>query len=125
MKSQASTEFMLLVGGMLFIFAIVMGAVAYNTTVVNRNKFLLVADSVVSKIQKEVNLAARVVDGYVREFTLPEKLLTKNYSISIEGKYVIIHADNQDFWKEIPNVTGTITKGINIINKTNGTIYIN
>jgi hypothetical protein len=124
-KSQASLEFLLLAGILFFVFVIMIGIVSYNLSSANKKKINLIGEDVVIKVQKEINLAARVVDGYFREFYLPQKLGSKEYEIAIERNEVIITADYGNYWRKIPNVTGNVQKGTNTIRKQNGIIYIN
>ncbi|MFH1641416.1 MAG: hypothetical protein ABIC04_00795 [Nanoarchaeota archaeon] len=125
LKAQSAMEFILLAGLLLFIFLIVLSSVSYNTAKINKKKDALVGEDIVTKVQKELNLAARVLDGYSREFYLPQLLSASNYTISLNQNKVIIKTDNHDHFRIIPNITGKITKGINKINKTNGIIYLN
>lgn len=124
-KAQAAMEFMILVGVLLFIFVIMLGVVSSKTTYIAKKRETMTGEDIVTKVQKEINLAARVLDGYSREFTLPEKIGNKDYNISMAGNEVILSLEGQDFWRVIPSVVGNITKGNNKINKTNGVIYLN
>lgn len=124
-KCQGAMEFMLLAGFLLFMFLIILSIVSDNTSYLNKKRDILLGEDLVIKIQKELNLAARVKDGYHREFELPQKLGKKDYNIAIIGNEVIASTDKQDFWRVIPNVTGAINKGTNRINKTNGIVYLN
>ena len=124
-KAQAAMEFMMLVGVLLFMFTIMLGIVASKTTDIHKKREFLLGDDVVVKIQKEVNLAARAIDGYSREFSIPSRLSNKDYNVTLAGNEVIVSTEMEDFWRIIPPVVGNITKGINRINKTNGIIYIN
>ena len=124
-KGQGAMEFIILAGMLLLMFIIISGITLDRTIHINRKRDIILGEDLVTKVQKEINLAARVLDGYSRNFTLPQKLGTKNYTILIAGQEAIVRTDKGDFWRVIPNVTGDINKGVNRINKTNGTIYIN
>ncbi len=125
LKSQGASEFLILASFLLFMFIIIFGVISSNTSDLSRKRDILMGEDLVTKVQKEANLAAKVVDGYHREFYLPDKVGKKNYTIKIEENEVIVSTDRTDFWRIIPNITGNISKGINRINKTNGTIYLN
>ncbi|MBW2981019.1 hypothetical protein KY360_06405 [Candidatus Woesearchaeota archaeon] len=125
MKAQSAMEFMILVGILLFIFSMMLGVISSKTTYIAGKRESITGEDIATKIQKEINLAARVLDGYYREFTLPAKIGNKDYDISITGNEVILSLEGQDFWRVIPSVVGNITKGDNKINKTNGIIYLN
>jgi hypothetical protein len=124
-KSQAALEFLILVGIVLFVFTIMIGVVSSRTTDIYKKRGAIIADDIVTKAQKELNLASRVLDGYSRDFSITQKIGKDNYSISITGNEVVLSTEKEDFWRIIPNVVGNITKGSNTIRKTNGVIYIN
>ena len=125
LKSQSASEFMILAGFLLILFLIILSVVSYNSSSITKKKEILLGEDIVTKAQKEINLAARVLDGYQREFRLPNKLGSRDYNISIQENEIIVSTTTQDFWRVIPSVQGNLTKGINKINKTNGTIYVN
>ena len=125
LKCQGAMEFLILAGFLLFMFIMIFGVISSNTSDISRKRDILRGEDLVTKVQKEVNLAAKVVDGYYREFQLPQKIGSKNYTIRIVENEVIASTDKNDFWRVIPNMTGNITKGTNRINKTNGKIYLN
>jgi hypothetical protein len=125
LNAQAALEFILLSSILFFIFIVMFGIVSYNMSYANKKKTNMIGEDVVIKVQKEVNLAARVLDGYSREFYLPLKLGSKDYTISIQGNEVVASVDNDDYWRKIPNVTGIIRIGYNTIRKENGIIYLN
>lgn len=124
-KGQSAIEFMALAAVVLFIFIVMLSVISTDLSYINKKKEIIIGEDIVTKVQREVNLAARVVDGYSREFKLPEKLDHKDYNIFIVGNEVILRTEKQDFWRVIPPVTGNITNGKNTINKTNGIIYLN
>lgn len=118
-------EFIFLVGFLLFMFVIISGIIVAYTSDTFKKRDIIIGEDLVTKIQKEINLAARVLDGYSRKFMLPQKLGNRDYSILIVGNEVIVHTEKNDFWRVIPPSIGNLSKGDNIIRKTNGTIYIN
>ena len=124
-KSQSAMEFLILAAFLLFIFVVILGIVSYNSSFINKKKEIIVGEDIVIKVQKEVNLAAKSLDGYSREFYLPRKLGKGDYEIYVIGDEVIVERKNQNFWKEIPTVIGNVTKGTNVIRKVNETIYLN
>lgn len=118
-------EFMILAGFLLFMLITILAIVSNKTIDLHKKREIILGEDLVTKVQKEINLAARVLDGYSRNFTLPQKLGNKDYNIRIEGNEVIVNTSKQDFWRVIPNVTGNLKIGVNTINKTNDTIYLN
>ena len=122
-------EFMLLSAFLLFIFIFALGLITANSSYTSQKKIDLTAEDIVTKVQKEINLAARVLDGYYREFYIPQKLVNKDYEIYIRRSAtrseVVLHVDNKDFWSVVPSVEGELNKGSNKVNKTNDIIYLN
>jgi hypothetical protein len=125
LRAQGSMEFMVLSGVLLFALIVVLAIVADNTYYMNTKKEGVIAEDIIIKAQKEINLAARMVDGYSRSFALPQKIGNKAYSISVNSEDLSLNTSNHYFWRTIPKVVGQIQIGINTLNKTNGTIYLN
>jgi len=124
-KCQGAIEFLILAGFLLFMFLMIFGVISSNTSDLSRKRDIVMGEDLVTKVQKEANLAAKAEDGYYREFSLPDKVGNKNYTIRLEENEVIVSTARTDFWRIIPNITGNVTKGINRLNKTNGKVYIN
>ena len=124
-RAQAAIEFMMLAAVLLFVFIMIFAIISYNVSSINKKKENIVGEDIVTKVQKEINLAARVLDGYSREFYIPLKFGKGNYEINISGNEVILYKGQNTFWRRIPEVVGNITAGTNIIRKENGTIYLN
>ena len=124
-KCQVVTEFLIFVG-IGFIVAIIIISILSNETkeFYNNKEDILVKDLAL-KVQSEINLAATVEDGYLREFEIPEKLDSINYTIFIKNETLIVQSKNSIYFARIPNITGTIVKGVNKINNFENVIYIN
>lgn len=125
LKGQAAMEFLLLMSFLLFIFIIMLGIIASNISYINKKKINLIGEDIVTKVQKEINLASRVLDGYSRDFYIPQRLGNKNYNISVIDNEVIIVVGIENYWRKVPEVVGDIQKGTNTIRKENGIIYLN
>ncbi|MCH8003182.1 MAG: hypothetical protein IH934_00995 [Nanoarchaeota archaeon] len=125
-KSQVSIEFFTLIG-LAFLMVIIIVAASANEVKEFRDQkeFFLIKDLAL-KLQKEVSIAASVEDGYVRSFTLPDKLDNiVDYSIRIRNNSITVDSLKTAYFVAIVNVTGYFTKGNNKIEKINGQIYIN
>ena len=74
----------------------------------------------------EIDTARLVNNGYVRNFTMPQAVNGKDYSISlVDNRELIIVYLEYEYVKFLPsNITGNISKGNNIISKENGVILI-
>ena len=127
-KSQTSIEFFTLIG-LAFLMLIIIVAASANEVKEFRDQkeFFLIKD-LAFKLQKEVSIAASVEDGYVRSFTLPDKLDNiVDYSITIVNNTLTINSSKAVFSVAIANVTGEFTKGDNnkIEKDDNGRIWVN
>lgn len=126
-KAQSAIEFIIIVGFVLFFFIMFIGFMqsqALDKTYEKRN---LILKNTLQSVQEEINLASTSVDGYYREFTLPQTILNLEYEINIIENIVYANTTNQKHAMALPikNVTGTINPGTNIIEKENGTVYLN
>ncbi len=124
-KAQISAEFYVLLG-LAFLIAIAFEIASLDQL----NDFRIQKESeavkdLALKLQKEILVATNVEDGYVRIFEIPEKLDNTDYFLTKQNSTIIVQSKNGFYLVLIPNVIGNVTKGSNIINKTNGIIYIN
>ena len=124
-KGQGAIEFIILVGVLLITFALVIGALAVSTNRINSEKEIVIGEDLVNKVQQEVQLAHQVNPGYYRIFNLPERLGGKDYTISISNNVVTVRIDENDYWRYLQPVQGTIQKGANIIERRDDGVYIN
>lgn len=125
LKAQSSMEFLMLIGILLLVFIMFYVVMFERVQELNDKKAIILGEDIATKVQKEILLAAKVSEGYQREFTLPQKIEGMNYSILIRGREVTVKTPKTEVVKIIPVVIGNITKEINTINKTNGIIYLN
>ena len=124
-KAQLSAEFLLLLG---LVFFIVIGVIALSFN--NLKDFQLkkedeVVKDVALKLQKELLIAASVEDGYIRYFTMTDKIENIDYSLITQNSSIGVLSKNSIYIVRIPSSIGNVTKGVNKINKTRGVIYIN
>ena len=124
-QAQTSIEFVFLVG-LAFVIVVIFSIASRDkvSELSDEKEFILVKD-LAFKVQNEINLAGRVEDGYRREFDIPQKLETIEYSISIDGNILVVETDSHDHILVVPKVNGSIQKGTNIITKKAGVINLN
>ena len=125
--SQSSIEFFTLVGlGLVVAIFFVAFSINEIEEFGDKKEFFLIKDLAL-KLQKEVGVAANVEDGYIRTFTLPEKLDNiVDYFIIIKNNTITINSSKTVYTVAIPNTAGkNFTKGTNTVEKINGTIYVN
>jgi len=125
--SQTSIEFFFFTG-IAFLILILFLVISVNEIKDFRDQkeFFLLKDLAL-KLQKEVSIAASVEDGYVRSFSLPDKLENIfDYFIIIKNNTITINSSKTVYIVSIPNTLGkNFTKGTNIVEKINGQIYVN
>ena len=75
-------------------------------------------------IQRELILAAEVNPGYERQMMIPDKVGLIDYAINNTESLLIINYDNSDYTFPIPNISGTVTKGLRTIKNVGGQVQI-
>ncbi len=124
-NGQGIIEFMILFGVVLFFFVGFMLIIQNNISDKNIDKERQLAQGIALSVKSEISIAAESSDGYLRTFTIPNKLIGKEYNIQLTDDRVYLSADRIGISYKINNVTGYIQKGENAIRKKNGTIYLN
>ena len=126
-KSQSAIEFVILCGVIVFFLTIFLLAIGEAKGEKVKEEKRIHVQNLAYEIENEIELAAVSSEGYTRQFKIPEDIagmvyeatITENvvYIKTIDGKYAIA--------LPIPNVTGQINIGENIIKKENNLILIN
>lgn len=126
-KAQSSIELIILVGFLLFIFIVFVGQIQKNIGDKAIEKKNILIRDIVLNVQKEIILATESSNGYYREFKIPEKLINEDYEIAIFNNFVYANTTNLKYAiaVDIPNAIGTVNKGINVIRKESGVVYVN
>lgn len=123
-KSQISAEFLILAGFSLFI------AVAFAIASLDQlSDFRLQKENeaikdVALKLQRELLMASTVEDGYIRTFSIPDKINEINYTLTTLNSTITVKSKNSLYTVAIPKIVGRLGKGSNTINKTGGVIYV-
>ena len=124
-KAQAALEF-ILVFAIMTLFATLFFIMIFADTSQGRLKNdQETVDDMANFLQQELITAEKVEDGYIRNFTLPEKIGGKDYSI-YDGEYMlIVNMGKVSSVKGIPKVRGNFTiNAMNTIVKNSTTPYI-
>jgi len=124
-RSQGAVEFLVIFGAILFFFVLFFGIIQGNIADKNKEKERLIAQNVALDLKDEINIAAEASDGYSRNFSLPSNILGKSYDINITLGSVYLSMENYGVSYRASKVTGILIKGVNIIKKQNGQIFIN
>ncbi|MFH1591717.1 MAG: hypothetical protein ABIC95_07390 [archaeon] len=123
-EGQIATEYIIVVGVAFLLLVIFVASFQENFQgLVVRQEQALVKD-LAYMVQKEVLMASKVETAYTREFDIPETLLGHPYTIENSRKKVIVRSDNFDFALTIPEVKGSLGKGINLIRSMNGLVCL-
>jgi|SRR3989344_1656741 len=124
-SAQISAEFFILLGlGLIIAIAFEIASLSQLKEFRMEKEGAAVRDLAL-KLQKEILIAASVEDGYVRLFEIPKETDTYNYSIATANNTIIVQSKNGFYLVAIPYIVGNLSKGVNIINKTGGIIYVN
>ena len=132
-KSQAAFEFIVLAGVMMAIFVMFFAIASEKVVEFTEARRDKVAQDIMDVITAELELAKESLDGYTRNFTMPQTIEGNDYEITInsfgEGKNMLSlkYADkiyNQEIFVELEGTVNTVYKGINQIKKMNGKITV-
>src|SRR3989344_1189881 len=124
-KSQSAVEFVIIFGAIMFFFVLFMSAIQNNVNQKNVEKINILAEHIALSVQNEIALATGASNGYYREFEVPNNILGKQYEIQLVGKSVFISGDDLGLSYSVFEVTGDVQKGLNVIRKENGVVYLN
>ncbi len=125
-KAQAATEFLILVGLILFVTIMFVAGLGSYADKIATAKEESVFDDYGGYLQNEFITASQVKDGYSRELILPDSIRGHEYSISNTNQSIkiISKRSEMEFFYDIPYAQGTLEKGKNRIIKENGSILI-
>lgn len=126
MKSQVSTEFLILVSVLIFLVGATILVSGNFQTSVFEEKVYFSAREICRKLSSEINTAVKIGNGYKREFFMEEKLFGDlDYSIDVKDYSIKIEWDNKYFSCStlVESVNGKIKKGKNVLENKNGEIY--
>jgi len=126
-KAQTGIEFFILLIAVAIIFSILLGVIQVTLLDKTNERNEIVFRENALTIQNEINLAASASDGYKREFYIPQKIIGKDYEISIIDDFIYMKTLDEKYALalEIPKTNGTFIKGDNIIRKEYGEILLN
>lgn len=113
-KGQAATEFLFFVG-IAIIVLMIYSAIAFNYLGLTfKRGESIEAQNLVDTIKNEINLAARVENGYNRDVNLPNTINGKDYTIEIEPRTVVVTFEGNDYVSMLATdvvVTGSLIPG--------------
>ncbi len=126
-RGQVSNEFIVLLGVCILLVLSVLYGISENMQSLVLKKEKHAIRDIGYFVQNELFSAAQAKDSYSREFELPQKHNSVDYTISIVSGYLEITAARTGAYTEfrLPKVTGDIQKGKNTVRKEGGAVYLN
>lgn len=124
-KAQSAIEFIIIICFALTFLVIIVASIKVSHQEKTEEKENQEIKRIANKVKDEIRVASRTLDGYRREFKIPKEVMGNDYSIEIiEGSLQII-AEENSLSLGIKNVNGEIKKGVNVIERKDGEIYLN
>ncbi len=126
-KAQSSIELIILVGVLTFIFLTFLFVLKMNLSDEHEENRNLFVKEIALTVQNEIDLATNSIDGYYREFQIPNTLFGMDYIAEIVAGLVYIHTTDGKYALSLPvsEVDGFLQTGTNSIRKENGIVYLN
>lgn len=128
-KSQVAIEFLsLTIIGFLILLTMIAALGVYSSGKKLEKTYAEIQD-IGRTVQQELLIASEVQDGYRREIYIPESVngifinLTYGNTTKNTG-YLSFKFENQEVYYEVPQLSGNIGLGVDIISKNNKTINI-
>jgi hypothetical protein len=129
-KAEVSTEFMVFIGILLVFFVFFTGIIGVNNIDIDESTVFANARNILDIVTNEINTASRI-EGYYREFYIPEKLVSGDeYNITIYTSLRMVKIEWNGMKNimnniQTENIQGNVTPGINKIQRENGIVKIN
>lgn len=124
-RAQGSIEFLLMLGFALLFLVVMLEVISHKVSTLNKEKEQINLEDLALSIQKELEIADKSPDGYIREFKLPETLNRKEYDMTIQERELYVSNARGGITLYIPKVQGQFNKGDNTIRKNEGIVYVN
>ena len=115
--------FMVISGMLIMIIFMALFSEIYQDNIRNRKTRLF--EDYTYSLQMEFILASQVAPGYRRTFTVPERLEGFEFEAYIVNSMVVVNNSENLFALPIPNVTGVLVKGQNVIINDDNIIKLN
>lgn len=113
--AQAAFEFTLLMAiGTLFLLIFIILSATFSAHAINEQRRQTLLDFGYT-LQDELIIATSVHSGYERVITVPDSLGKFNYEIVSTNKKFTLSSAQQSYDFRIPEISGSLVKGTNII----------
>lgn len=124
-KAQVAFEFVMLVAILFTVLIVFTSFVRDNFTEVETDTDHFKLKDLAISIKSELNLAIVLEDGYQRYFYIPLTLDGLEYNITRDDGILLFESANAEYSVSVPQYTGTLQKGNNLIRKNSGAIEVN
>ena len=124
-NAQGAIEFMIIFSAFLLFFVVLFSVIKMNIEDKNLEKERTIARNIALDVQYELNLASDASEGYYREFEIPNTIFGKDYEINNTNNEVYVSVNSMTITYKIIPLNGYVQKGLNIIQKQNGTVLLN
>lgn len=122
-RGQFVFEFIMMVVMALFLSVMYLSVTTDLFTETSEQQRLQALNDVGFKIQDEIILAEIVEDGYVRNFTIPEKADRFTYTLTNDNDTLTLTSGQVIVTYSTPLISGSFQKGYNVLKK-NGNITV-
>lgn len=109
-------------GFIILIFAALF--IGEHTVAISKTRELNILKDFSYSLQSELYFVARAGDGFTRTIFIPEKLHGISFNMQNTGKELILISQNYDFGLVLPEIHGSLHKGINTITNNQGKVCI-
>ena len=125
-KGQGSVEFIIIAGALIFIFIGMTLVIQNRMGDAYKSRLYASLEELSNVVGTEIRLAASAEGDYIRRFYLPPDIEGYNYTLTVNANQeVVIRSEEIDYVLFFDkNITGTIDKGWNLINKTGDNITL-
>lgn len=125
-KAQSSIEFMLF----FIVFMVALTAALFvsmeRSHDLIQQRLALESTKVMNDVSTKINTAFLEGSGFMINLTVPENIYGRDYTIGIYANLIRLEVENQTYFKPIltKNITGILTKGVNLVENKKGVLVI-
>ena len=125
-KAQVSIEFMILFIFFLGLLSFAIVSVMQSVQDVSASSVGLEAQKTLSVLRSKLDTAFLEGDGFSTNFTLPQKIMSLDYSVNVSSGFALIVVNNLTYSAPIisRNVSGEPRKGENALRNQGGSLVI-
>lgn len=125
-KAQAATEFLILFMILMAALTVAMYMSIQRSSDLTNTKIGLESMNVLNDASSKINIAFLEGDGFMINLTLPDQIFGRNYTSTIQSNYISLLVVNITYFKALitENITGSLEKGVNLVENRNGVVVI-